>query len=137
MTTTAEKIAVMQAWEDGYAVEAISRATLATQSNPVWLKVPTPIWDWFDVAYRIAVTKPSINWDHVSPDYNWLARDKSDGPDLNCFLYTGKPLLSPWEERWGILASAKYASAEGFASLDRGTCDWKDSLVMRPGYEGD
>lgn len=24
-----------------------------------------------------------------------------------------------------------------FASYHPGTCDWKDSLVMRPGYEGE
>lgn len=131
MTTTAEKIAVMQAFEEGKPIEYLS-----TWLNK-WVNTDSPMWDWSSCDYRITVTKPSINWDHVSPEYNWLARDKSDGPDLNCFLYTAKPLLSSWEERWGILASAKYASAEGFASLDRGTCDWKDSLVMRPGYEGD
>lgn len=130
MTTTAEMIAVMQAWEEGKKIEYLSL-------DDNWYPCIDPVWDWYVSDYRIAVTKPSINWDHVSPEYNWLALDKSDDADLNCFLYTGKPLLSPWEERWGILASAKYASAEGFASLDRGTCDWNESLVMRPGYKGD
>ena len=133
MTTTAEKIAVMQAWEEGKPIEwRIKNAAMHFVGI-----CDTPSWDWSSCEWRIAVTKPSINWDHVSPEYNWLARDKSDDADLNCFLYTGKPLNSSWEERWVILAPAKYASAEGFASLYRGTCDWKDSLVMRPGYEGD
>lgn len=26
---------------------------------------------------------------------------------------------------------------DGHASFTPGTCDWKDSLVMRPGYEGE
>lgn len=70
--------------------------------------------------------KPSINWDHVSKDYNYLAEDK-DG--FVC-LYKSKPIIGTSE--W---LSENFHRAAGFASFKPGTCDWKDSLVVRPGYE--
>lgn len=35
------------------------------------------------------------------------------------------------------LAKGRVVDLRGFASFAPGTCDWKDSLVMRPGYEGE
>ena len=71
-----------------------------------------------------AVTKPSIDWNHVSEDFQYLAMD-ADG---KCYLYTDKPLQG--ERQW--VSSLWLAPANHFASLVPGTCDWRDSLVKRP-----
>lgn len=81
------------------------------------------------LAWRVKpqpLTKPSIDWSHVAPECKWLARDKNG----ECSLFTERPSL---EERiWFVNGWLK---ASPFASLNPGTCDWRDSLVKRP--EGD
>ncbi len=71
-----------------------------------------------------AVTKPSIDWSHVSAEYNYLIQD-SDGEG---YLFGEKPprVKSGW------LAESPYICATTFTSYVPGTCDWKDSLVERP-----
>ena len=71
-----------------------------------------------------AVTKPSIDWSHVSKDFQYLAMD-SDG---RCWLWETKP--APFQEQWFGGSSA--VKAENFSSFISGTCDWEDSLVKRP-----
>lgn len=70
-------------------------------------------------------TLPSINWDHVSPEYKWLAVDCNTVP---C-LYKEKPVLSMYS--WTAAYSFGLTCGH-FASYAPGTCDWKDSLVRRP-----
>lgn len=122
MTTTAQKIAIMQAFAEGKLVECLG-------FDGAWSAYPKgqePVWNWDDFDYRVAETKPSINWDHVSKDYNYLAED-GDGTG---YLYAFKPVND--SAQWFSTASSYAAS---FASFKHGTCDWKDSLVVRPGYE--
>ena len=71
-----------------------------------------------------AVTKPSIDWSHVSEEFQYLAM----GADGRCWLWVTKP--APFQEQWcgGSLA----IKAENFSSSIPGTCDWRDSLVKRP-----
>ena len=71
-----------------------------------------------------AVTKPSIDWDHVSEDFQYLAQD-SNGV---CYLYSGKP--SQGERQW--VPDMLCTSTGSFASFVPGTCNWEDSLVERP-----
>lgn len=94
-----------------------------TDSNPKWMPVSI---------YRIApepLTPDSIDWSHVAPEYNFMARD-CDGRG---WLFKSKPLLkadmwdAPMENTFGVA---------GFASYRRGTVEWQDSLVIRPGYKG-
>ena len=73
-----------------------------------------------------AVTKPSIDWNHVSEDFKYLAMD-ADGES---YLYTDKPRQGEWRWRWA--SSPRLAPAFHFASFTSGTCDWRDSLVERP-----
>ena len=71
-----------------------------------------------------SVTKPSIDWSHVSPEYNYLAQDENgDG-----YLCGKNP------HRVDVIWSMEtpYISATTFTSYVPGTCDWKDSLVKRP-----
>ena len=73
-----------------------------------------------------ATTKPSIDWSHVSPEFNYLAED-ADG---RVFLYEDKPFTATetWTVNNGELAEAHIM----FASYTKGTCDWKESLIERP-----
>lgn len=70
------------------------------------------------------ITKPSIDWDHVSEDFQYLAMDSSG---LH-HLFTEKP--DPIDVEW--TTHALYIYAGHFASFTPGTCDWRDSLVKRP-----
>lgn len=79
--------------------------------------------------YRItkpAPTKPSIDWDHVEDWVTCMATDE-DGETNH---WERVPELSR-VGRWR--SGGKCASAKGFKSFRPGTCDWRDSLVMRPG----
>ena len=71
-----------------------------------------------------AITKPSINWDQVSAEYNYLARDANG----DAHLYGEEPprLTTIWN------MVSPYISATAFTSYEPGTCDWEDSLVKRP-----
>ena len=71
-----------------------------------------------------SLTKPSIDWSHVSSEYNYLVQD-SDGEGYLC----GE---EPSRVKSGWNAGSPNISATAFTSYDPGTCDWKDSLVKRP-----
>ena len=71
-----------------------------------------------------SVTKPSIDWSHVSPEYKYLAQDANGGG----YLCGKEP--SHYTSAWSM--EFPYLSATTFTSYVPGTCDWKDSLVKRP-----
>ena len=71
-----------------------------------------------------AVTKPSIDWSHVSSEFNYLVQD-SDGEGYLC---GEEPACV--ESGWG--SESHYISAGAFTSYVPGTCDWRGSLVKRP-----
>ena len=70
-----------------------------------------------------AVTKPSIDWSHVSPKYNYLAQD-ANGDGYLCGKNPHRMSMA-WSMETPIRATA-------FTSYVPGTCDWEDSLVKRP-----
>ncbi|XZG69281.1 hypothetical protein ACTSKR_11515 [Chitinibacteraceae bacterium HSL-7] len=74
--------------------------------------------------YRKALTKPSIDWSHVAPEWKWLATHKNG----DSYLHNTEPRIdgSAWAGTHFCI------SAKNFASFKPGTCDWRDSLVMRP-----
>ena len=72
-----------------------------------------------------AITKPSIDWSHVSPEYNYLAQDSSG----QGYLCGKKPHRMDYA--WDM-GPSPYIRATTFTSYEPGTCDWKDSLVQRP-----
>ncbi len=71
-----------------------------------------------------ATIKPSIDWNHVSEDFQYLAMNSGG---LH-HLFTEEPELE--EGEWATYGL--YILAEHFASFTPGTCDWKVSLVERP-----
>lgn len=85
-----------------------------------------------DVVYRVAPpTKDTINWDHVADEFICMARD-ADGETC---VYKKEPRqgFNFWYTSSRVPNSG--LNAHGYASYKRGTCDWKDSLVFRPGHE--
>ena len=71
-----------------------------------------------------AAIKPSIDWSHVSSEYNYLAQD-SNGKGYLC----GK---NPSRHTLAWVMESPYIRATTFTSYVPGTCDWQDSLVKRP-----
>ena len=70
-----------------------------------------------------ASIKPSIDWSHVSSEYNYLVQD-SDGEGYLCGKNPHRMSMA-WSMETPILAMP-------FTSYVPGTCDWEDSLVKRP-----
>ena len=78
--------------------------------------------------YRITkpeLTKPSVDWDHVA---DWVTCMATDQHGENYFFGS-----RPARSTWGWTPFGRYAMVGPFKSFRPGTCDWKDSLVMRPG----
>lgn len=122
--------AIAHAWVDGARVEGRNpKATYRVLTE--WDICGHPAWE-ADWEYRIKLTKPSINWEHVAPEYVALATD-SDG---NSYLFTEVPeaTANMWAigNRW-----SRWRSADVFQSFVKGTCDWKDSLVIRPSADSE
>lgn len=110
----------MQAYVDGEEIEH--------RTSGGWLSVKYPLWHWKrSLDYRVAKTQDSINWDHVAPEFICHARNE----DGSVFLCSNKPKIGvgEWYNR-GQSINIYY-----FTSFKRGTVDWEDSLVMRPGVE--
>ena len=74
MSTTAEKIAVMQAFERGETIQA--RNVWDDGFSP-WLDVCSPSWNWCDREYRVK-PNPREVWVNIYPD--------------NCIPHTSKEL---------------------------------------------
>lgn len=114
--------AIAHAWVDGAKIEVRNPKSPYPELKE-WQIIKVPSW-LEDCEYRIKPTKPSINWEHVAPEYVALATD-SDG---NGYLFTKIPEASA--HMW--MAFSTWTGAEAFQSFVKGTCDWKDSLVLRP-----
>ena len=114
--------AIAHAWVDGAEIEGRDPKATHTVLDE-WEVCWNPVWreDW---EYRVKPTRPSINWEHVSPEYVALATDNTG----YSYLYMGIPEATAhmWE------SVHPYTVAEAFQSFVKGTCDWKDSLVIRP-----
>jgi hypothetical protein len=120
---TKRLIAVMQAYADGKRIE-YRNLTASSMWKPV---INCPLWNWDACDYRIAIEKPSINWDHVSKKYNYLAIDENGV----AYMYAVCPELQI--EMWS--SEESFICPDCLASFNPGNCDWKDSLVCRPGFE--
>lgn len=125
---TRRKIEVMEAYCRGEPIEM----KFTNQVACCYTRITDPDWTWSKLNYRVVRTKPSINWDHVSPQYVALARDS--GGDV--WLYTKTPTRCSGTTFWAVdEGGIGWLVKNTFASFTPGTCDWKDSLVIRPGYE--
>lgn len=72
-----------------------------------------------------------IDWSHVHPDYNFMARDSDD----RARLYKWPPTLNlgggVWDYDTLTGEPIDPLMASGFASYKRGTLEWDVSLVER------
>lgn len=107
------KIALFTAWVDGAQIELDPRGTIC---DPMWART---------CVYRVAQTKPSIDWSHVDKQFKWLAADEDD----KTYLYSCCPQRTTGQ--W-IGDGTGCGLATTFASFRPGNCDWCDSLVRRP-----
>lgn len=78
------------------------------------------------IYHSYPVVPDTINWDHVAPEFKYMARDENGW----CWISEKKPIKR--EFIWGHNESI---CANGFSSYRKGTVDWKESLVIRPGCE--
>jgi hypothetical protein len=109
------------------------RAAIYQDATDWGVGVPTVIVSILRDAYaapepeKEPTAKPSINWDHVGGEFNTMATDEGG----LTFLHEDPPTLG--SNLWHCLGWIQLAN--DFTSFTPGTCDWKDSLVLRPGYE--
>lgn len=125
------KIEVMQAYAEGKEIE------WSLKEVEDWNECPTPLFDWSRCVYRVKpeiIEKPSINWDHVSDEFNYLTVDRQ-GDIKSAWLYENKPHYSNrgfgWVENTGGIVELAFV----FEDVYPGNCDPQDSLVCRPGFE--
>jgi len=79
------------------------------------------------VTYRLAEpTQDEIDWSHVSDDIVAIARNEWM---TNSWLYTKAP-TSFSSGKW--VGGTSMGTTQNFASYKHGTCEAKDSLVLRP-----
>jgi hypothetical protein len=127
--TPAERSEIVEALvkgEDEMAVEASEsgkRNWFYVNTNPVGIISLIPSY-----YYRIAKTPDSIDWSHVHPDFICMARNKDES--VAVFTFTPRRDMVYWTHTTG--AACRVGA---FASYKRGTVDWEDSLVYRPGHE--
>lgn len=122
MSNVAYKVEVMRAYDEGKDIE------MCKIIYPFyWADCGEPRWNWETYSYRIKRSKPSINWDHVHKDYNYMARDMDGG----LWLFETIPTYNGWIDGYWV-EGGRCDPANTLASATPGDCDWKDSLVARP-----
>ena len=87
---------------------------------------------WFVYRARPAPLVPdSVDWSHVGPAVNWIARDKSGVTGFEC-----KPLYNDVHGEWFYSSGRVVINANHmFPSYRPGTTPPCDSLISRPGAE--
>ena len=75
--------------------------------------------------YRIAVTPDTIDWGPIDPQIKYIARHSTNV----VYGFTHEPIRN--DSHW-VGNNPIYRINGLIASYRRGTCDWKDSLMVRP-----
>lgn len=123
------KIEVMQAYLEGRQIQ------VKEPHEEHWEDIEEPTFSsWGMLQYRVKpeiIEKPSINWDHVSDKFNYLALDRK-GDIESAWFYTHKPF---WDYGWNSAPGDTVAEATFFKSLNPGNCEPQNSLICRPGFE--
>jgi hypothetical protein len=129
MKTLEDKIKVMQAALEGKQIEFKRNMgiTWITYDGEAELEFSWHLND-YRVKDAVPLTKPSINWDHVHPDFKWIATDK----DGQTYLFSECPYYRDDIDYWTHRKDSRCIDASCWSSYVPGTCDWKDSLVKRP-----
>jgi hypothetical protein len=128
MKTLEQKIAVMQAALEGKKIVCTDDFGGSFIGSADTCRI---VWNWHDHDYSVyeePKTKPSIDWSHVHPNYNYLAVDSSGTP----YLFYDRPSASIPDGVWTPTTTLVWMPAYCFSSFVPGTCNWEDSLVKRP-----
>ena len=115
--STVGSYSVIVKFNDDLAVSYTADGKYFVEGNVTLFPYPVEI-------VKTTAVKPSIDWSHVSENFQYLAMDEDGSHHL--FAEKPEPIVLEWA------ADALYIQAEHFASFTPGTCDWKDSLVERP-----
>lgn len=119
-----EKLALCEAVIDGKCVE------IKFSEDGVWNTRHSKVLELYDTfEYRIAPEKPSINWDHVAPEFKYLCVNKLGDGFLSNQPY--RNIANGYFE-WGDWPTTTIIRADAFASFKPGNCAPEDSLVERP-----
>lgn len=122
MTTTQEKIAVMQAHVDGKEIEFKE-----FDKADVYSLCKAPLWDWYDFDYRIKPAEDdSIDWSQIPDKYMYMARDYNG----KAYVFSGEPVMGTgqWFPR-----EAEFHQVDNIhKSYKNNGKDWNKSLVKRP-----
>lgn len=118
------KVALFAARVDGQTIEYRNAV------DPHWTIVRHPSWtDWS--LYRVRpepVTQDSIDWSDVVPEFVAMVRHGVGKATLT----TERDMYIRNVEWWSDNPTCRWIDASTFTSYKRGTCDWTDSLVLRP-----
>lgn len=122
--TTAEKIAVMQAYEDGKTIVVSVRSGNYPTEFKKSETHADAIWNWQSYDYAVKQEPDSIDWGNVAQEWRFMARD-SDG---EVWFYQNRP--TAWGASW--TTDGEVTRARSHASLKVGDIDWRKSLLGRP-----
>lgn len=113
---------ILQAYADGAEVQQY------VKTEKLWVDIEDPHFRGPSDRYRIKPAEPdSIDWSHVAPGYNWMARDENG----EAFAYSNRPQQAG--DAWVEGEGGRYERVDRvLASYHRGTVDWADSLMERP-----
>ena len=78
------------------------------------------------LCYRLAPTKPSVNWDHIGFEFNHIARDSNK----TWWVHKTDPTIDD-NDYWADGNTPMSFRPELFASFKPGNCNWKDSKISR------
>lgn len=120
--TIDDMIAVLQGHEEGCVIES------RYKGQPIWAFCPHPVFNFEMYDYRVQLTQDSVDWSHVGKHLNAHARDRSGA--VHFFDVAPRIISDYWHPDCD--GNKVVISAYTFSSFVRGTCDWKDSLVLRP-----
>ena len=122
--TREEQLKLFEAWLDDK--QSIEKRVGSDPNVYGWEGDTYPTW-YKNATYRIKETPDTINWDHVHPDFKWMARDRSG----RAHLYRLRPYSFnfnggfSWSRSGGITTCVH-------SSYKQGTVSAENSLVKRP-----
>lgn len=125
--TTAEMIAVMQAYERGEKIEC--RNIKQEEWYPLANFWCDRLWNWETADFRIAPPKPvqhQIDWSHVGDKFCAIVTTSKG----EVYLTTSLPKLSLDTFEWPMTTT--FLDADVFSSFKPGNMPWQESLVIRP-----
>lgn len=120
-----DKMNLFAAWLNGVEIES-------SKSSLNWGYDQIPYWSntFYYRTKPVKLTKPTVNWNPIHIDYNWIATDKNN----KTYLYVKEPRRHDTSFNYSHNENfPMYAG--GLASYRPGTCNWEDSLSCRPGHE--